>query len=106
LLIRDDLHGPARDHDLVAGIDGDWLHDLAAIEVGAVGRAEILELVAVADSADLAVLTRDAGGLQAQVVTFTPTDGHGRTIEGEHPWRFALFAERDPNHGDVDATAR
>jgi hypothetical protein len=65
LLIHDDLHGPAGDDDLIPWIDGGRLYDLAAVEIGAVGRAEILDLKAVADSTDLAVHAGDAGGLKA-----------------------------------------
>jgi hypothetical protein len=98
-LIRDDRHRPARDHDLVARIDGSRLHDLVTIEVRAVGRSEILELKAVADSTDLAVRAGDPGGLQAQVVAFSPADRHGGPIEGQQLRGLALFADRNPNHG-------
>jgi hypothetical protein len=65
LLICDDLHRPASDDDLVAWIDGSRLHDLAAVEIRAVGRAEVFDLKAVADTTDLAVHARDTGGLEA-----------------------------------------
>jgi hypothetical protein len=97
-LIIDDLHRPARNDDLVARIDRARLHDLAAVEVGAIGRAEILELIAVADAADLAMHRRDSGRLKAQVVAFAPTNRHGGSIEGQLAWRLAFFADRDADH--------
>jgi hypothetical protein len=69
------------------------------VEVGAVGRAEILELKAVADAADLAVRAGDTSGLQAQVVAFTAADRHRRPIEGQQLRGLALFADRNSNHG-------
>jgi hypothetical protein len=98
-LVGDDRHRPASDHDLVTRVDLGRLHDLVAIEVRAVGRAEILELKAVADPADLAVRAGDTCGLQTQVVAFTAADCHGRPIEGQQLRGLALFADRNPNHG-------
>lgn len=98
-LAVDDPQGPARDHDLVARPDRARLHDLLAIEIGAVGRAEILELVAVADPADLAMHGGDAGGLKAQVVAFASANRHGGSLEGQLPRRLAFFADRDADHG-------
>ena len=97
---------PTGDDDLIAGRDGTRLHNLTTVEVGAVGRAEILELKASVDPGDPTVAAGDTGGLQAQVVALAPADGHGRPIEGHQPRGVALFAERKSNHGTRRRLAR
>jgi hypothetical protein len=100
-IIGDDLEGPARDDDLIAWPKRARLHDLLPVEVGAVGRAEVLDLKAVTDAADLAVHAGDACGLKPQVVALAAANSHGGTIEGQQPRRLPFFAERNTDHGGL-----
>lgn len=87
------------DGDEVAGRELDFL-DALAIDVGAVGRAEVLDEEAAVFDAELAVLTRDAGDGDADIAALAAADEEAGPLHGGVA---SVAFGIDGNKGDVHA---